>query len=79
MSHQEIHKLLDDLKWEDVKRLASEDPSIRKHLNKCQDCQDRENKIVEGELASMGAAKRNRQLEVARQLADYFLNKSRPS
>ena len=79
MLHHEIHNLLDGIKWEDVKRLASEDVSIRKHLDRCQDCRDRANKVLDGELASMGADERNFTLKAARRLADYFLDKSRPS
>lgn len=78
LSHEETHKLLDDLTWEEVRLLVEEDASIRKHLDHCQDCRKRQSAVVDGELASLGARQRNRYLEVAEQLASFFTNRTRP-
>jgi hypothetical protein len=34
--------------------------------------------VIDGELASLGARQRNRYLEVAKQLASFFTNGTRP-
>jgi hypothetical protein len=71
-SDAEIHRLLDDLAWEDVEAVAEEDTGIKKHLRKCHTCLDREKKVTDGRLASMEARKRQMILSAAERLASLF-------
>ena len=75
MLQEEIHKLVDDLAWEDVEAVAKEDSNIERHLRSCKVCQERANKVEEGRLASMGASKRQLILKTGRRLAEMFMNR----
>jgi hypothetical protein len=77
LSPEETHKLLDDLTWGEVQFLADEDASIRRHLDHCQDCRKRETAVIDGQLASLGARQRSRNLEIAEQLANFFTSGTR--
>ena len=72
MTINEIHKLLDDLPWEDVEAVAEADSSIKKHLDSCKICRERERKVTDGRLAAMGAPKRQLILKGAERLASLF-------
>lgn len=71
----EIHRLLDDLAWEDVEAVADEDAGIKKHLHKCRICLDRQKKVTDGRLASMEARRRQMILAAAERLASLFRQK----
>jgi hypothetical protein len=75
MLQEELHKLIDDLAWEDVETIAEEDANIATHLRDCKACQERVRRIDDGRLASMGAKKRQIILKAAGGLADIFMNK----
>lgn len=75
MLKEKIHKLLDDLAWDDVEAVAKEDASIKRHLQDSAVCRGRTRKVLDGRLASMGARKRCLILEGAERVVCLFTNK----
>lgn len=73
MTNEEIHRLLDELSFTDVEAVAEQEETIRKHLRRCTICADRREKVLDGQLAALPAAKRHLIVKNAQRVADYFL------
>jgi hypothetical protein len=72
MTDEEIHRLLDELSFTDVEAVAEQEEAIRKHLRRCTICADRRQRVLDGELAALPAAKRHLILKGAERIASYF-------
>ncbi len=75
MPLSEIHKAIDELRWDEVEFLADKDPAIKMHIAKCTECRDRADKVNYGRLANLGAAKRRLIMSAGERLAALFLAK----
>jgi DUF1680 family protein len=78
MPSTEIHKVLDELTWDEVEALTKKDSAVWSHIRSCTDCRSRADKVNVGRVANLGAAKRKVILSVAQRLADYFLAAREP-
>ena len=77
MTNNEVHELIDALAWEDVGAVAEKDAIVKKHIHECDICLERERKVDEGRLASMGAQKRRLMLRTAERIAGVFKEQHR--
>jgi hypothetical protein len=73
MPTTEIHKVLDDLTWDQVEELAKTDSAIGTHIARCAECRTRADRVNDGRLANLGAAKRRLILSGAQRVAAFFL------
>jgi hypothetical protein len=79
MPAAEMHFALDELTWEEVEALAEQDATVKLHIRKCGECQNRGSKVDEGRLASMGASKRKLILSAAQRLASLLRKEHLPN